>query len=119
MPSSSPAPLFSPGSVVRVLPDTTPGVRPMHAEGMLMATFWATRATAITSSLRQEKKGRLVLGILLVVEVHDQLTSLTITTVSLLCLVCFFDMYAHFLSHFGMSSVIRMCIVQGMVRAFV
>ena len=35
--SSSPTPLFSPGSVVRVLPDTTPGVRPMHAEGMLMA----------------------------------------------------------------------------------
>ena len=29
-------PLFSPGSVVRVLPDTNPGVRPMHAEGMLM-----------------------------------------------------------------------------------
>lgn len=31
-------PFFSPGSVVRVLPDTTPGVRPMHAEGILVAT---------------------------------------------------------------------------------
>ncbi len=37
MPPSSPTTLFSPGSVVRVLADTTPGVRSMHAEGMLMA----------------------------------------------------------------------------------
>jgi hypothetical protein len=30
-------PIFSPGSFVRVLPDTTPGVRPRHAEGILAA----------------------------------------------------------------------------------
>jgi hypothetical protein len=30
-------PIFSPGSLVRVLADTTPGVHPRHAEGMLAA----------------------------------------------------------------------------------
>ena len=34
---SSPAPAFSSGSVVRVLADTTPGVRPVLAEGMPVA----------------------------------------------------------------------------------
>ena len=31
-------PRFEPGSIVRVHPDTTPGVHPMHAEGILVAT---------------------------------------------------------------------------------
>ena len=30
-------PRFEPGSIVRVHPDTTPGVHPMHAEGILVA----------------------------------------------------------------------------------
>ena len=30
-------PIFSPGSIVRVLADTRPGVRPIHAEGILIA----------------------------------------------------------------------------------
>ena len=32
-------PIFSPGSIVRVLADTRPGVRPIHAEGILIATI--------------------------------------------------------------------------------
>ena len=32
------SPRFEPGSIVRVLADTTPGVHPMHAEGILVAT---------------------------------------------------------------------------------
>ena len=31
------SPRFEPGSIVRVLADTTPGVHPMHAEGILVA----------------------------------------------------------------------------------
>ena len=30
------SPRFEPGSIVRVLADTTPGVHPMHAEGILV-----------------------------------------------------------------------------------
>ena len=36
-PPPSPIPVFFPGSVVRVLADTTPGVRPRFAEGQLVA----------------------------------------------------------------------------------
>ena len=32
---------FSPGSIVRVLPDSRPGVRPEHAEGLLSANIHA------------------------------------------------------------------------------
>ena len=31
------SPRFEPGSIVRVLADTTPGVHPRHAEGILVA----------------------------------------------------------------------------------
>ena len=38
---ASTVPHFSTGSVVRVLPVTTPGVRPIHAEGILFAKVFS------------------------------------------------------------------------------
>ena len=72
----APSILFSPGFVVRVLPDTTPGVRPMHAEGMLMArvSCYAGDGDYFVTPTSSKKRRR-VSGSLLFVEVHDQLTS--------------------------------------------
>ena len=117
--SSSPTPLFSPGSVVRVLPDTTPGVRPMHAEGMLMARvscYAGGDYYFVTPTSIKKRRGCGAACSLLRYTISSSLHTLVF------CLkvwVIIWSLRVPFLCYFGLMSVMLMRIVLVFARALI
>ena len=121
MPSSSPTPLFSPGSVVRVLPDTTPGVRPMHAEGMLMRFVLRGRRRLLRHSDKQQKEtpGVGESACLLRYTISSSLHTITNPCVLSENLGENLVLRVPFLCYFGLMSVMLIRIVLGFARALI